>query len=292
MSPLAPLLEAAALRIEEGGRVVTDGLSLKLDGPRAVLVGDTLPLLGPLFGWAGIGRGWLKIMGQEIAVARPRLGLAPLDPPMPDDFTPLEYVAWSGVLAGLAPAVAAGRAEELLSLGGLTEVRHKPLLELGVVPRRITMLAQALVAAPVLLIAEGPLDGLDPESGFYVLGALGAMVGKTPAVVTTRPFEPGSPADALARGADEVALLENGEVLEQGRPADLIPAGEEPASMAQDATTTDEETSKAFETTEELAEASPAEASPISPESIDRAPDAGPGVDERVVEDGEGSPPS
>jgi ABC-type multidrug transport system ATPase subunit len=269
------------LRIEEGGRVVTDGLSLKLDGPRAVLVGDTLPLLGPLFGWAGIGRGWLKIMGQEISAARPRLGLAPLDPPMPDDFTPLEYVAWSGILAGLAPATAAGRAEELLSQGGLTDVQHKPLAELGLVPRRITMLAQALVANPVLLIAEGPLDGLDPESGFYVLGALGAMIGKVPAVVTTRAFEPGSPADALARGADEVALLENGEVLEQGRPADLIPtpsatpplataAGTDHADATDDAT----QASDSPETTEEFAETSAPEAdASVPPSSTSTPPD-------------------
>jgi ABC-2 type transport system ATP-binding protein len=278
MSPLAPLLEAAALRIEEGGRVVTDGLSLKLDGPRAVLVGDTLPLLGPLFGWAGIGRGWLKIMGQEIAAARPRLGLAPLDPPMPDDFTPLEYVAWSGILAGLAPATAASRAEELLSQGGLTDVQHKPLIELGLVPRRITMLAQALVANPVLLIAEGPLDGLDPESGFYVLGALGAMIGKVPAVVTTRAFEPGSPADALARGADEVALLENGEVLEQGRPADLIPAPPStdvtsPPADA-DAIPDTDEASQPEETIEESGEPAPPEGADASPPANAPAPAA------------------
>lgn len=218
-----PLLEAAALRIEVGERVVADGLSIKLEGPRTVLVGDTLALLGPLFGWAGIARGWLKIQGEELSGMQARIGLAPLDAPMPDDFTPTEYVAWSAVLAGVPPAEANARAALLLEQGGLSGVRHQRLGDLGVVPRRITMLAHALVTQPALLVAEGPLDGLDTEPGLYVLRALGAMIGKTPAIVTTKAFEPGSPADALARGADEVALLENGEVLEQGKPSDLIP---------------------------------------------------------------------
>ena len=226
VNPVSPLLEAAALRIEVGDRVLIDGLSLKIDGPRAVLVGDTTPLLGPLFGWAGIARGWLKIQGEELASVLPRLGLAPLDPPMPEDFTPLEYVAWSAVLAGLPTEEATRRARDLLEKGGLGAVLDKRLGELGVVPRRVTVLAHALVASPLLLVAEGPLDGLEPEAGFYVLNSLGAMIGKTPAVVTTKPFDPGSPADALARGADEVALIENGEVLEQGRPADLVPPPE------------------------------------------------------------------
>lgn len=231
VNPVTPLLEAAALRIEVGERVLIDGLSIKIDGPRTVLVGDTAPLLGPLFGWAGIGRGWLKIQGEELATVLPRLGLAPLDPPMPEDFTPLEYVAWSAVLAGFETEEANRRARELLAKGGLAEVFDKRLGELGVVPRRVTVLAHALVASPLLLVAEGPLDGLDAEAGFYVLSSLGAMIGKTPAVVTTKAFEPGSPADALARGADEVALIENGEVLEQGKPADLVPAAE-PAPVA------------------------------------------------------------
>jgi ABC-type cobalamin/Fe3+-siderophores transport system ATPase subunit len=230
MIAVSPLLEAAALRVEVGERVLTDGLSLKLDGPRVVLVGDTMALLGPFFGWAGIVRGWLKIQGEELSVALPRLGLAPLDAPMPDDFSPSEYVAWSAVLAGLSENEATTRARELLTRGGLGAVLDKRLGDLGVVPRRITMLAHALVAGPRLLIAEGPLDGLDAESGFYVLNALGGMIGKTAAIVTTKPFEPGSPADSLARGADEVALIENGEVLEQGRPADLVPPSDAPPS--------------------------------------------------------------
>lgn len=234
VNPVSPLLEAAALRIEVGERVLIDGLSIKIDGPRTVLVGDTAPLLGPLFGWAGIGRGWLKIQGEELSTVLPRLGLAPLDPPMPEDFTPLEYVSWSAVLAGCEVEEANRRARELLAKGGLAEVFDRRLGELGVVPRRVTMLAHALVAAPLLLVAEGPLDGLDAEAGFYVLSSLGAMIGKTPAVVTTKAFEPGSPADALARGADEVALIENGEVLEQGKPADLVPAAEPPPAAARE----------------------------------------------------------
>lgn len=226
VNPVSPLLEAAALRIEVGERVLIDGLSIKIDGPRTVLVGDTAPLLGPLFGWAAIARGWLKIQGEELSAVLPRLGLAPLDPPMPEDFTPLEYVAWSGVLAGLKTEEANRRARDLLEKGGLGGVLERKLGDLGVVPRRVTMLAHALVASPLLLVAEGPLDGLEPEAGFYVLTSLGAMIGRTPAVVTTKAFEPGSPADQLARGADEVALIENGEVLEQGKPADLVPTPE------------------------------------------------------------------
>lgn len=224
VSPGAPLLELAAARIELHELAVADSLTVRVTGPRVVIVGDATPLFAPLFGTASVVRGWYKALGLDLATLRPSLGLAPLDPPLPPAMTPLEYVSWSARLAGMTVSEAASAAAKWCARVGLGDSARTAFDRLPIVPKRLTMLAHAMVASPKLVVIDNPLWRLNPDEAYAVLGAMGQLGGDggCPRVlVSTGRFDPGSPGDALARGADELLLILDGELIEQGTPDEL-----------------------------------------------------------------------
>ncbi len=177
---MTPTLEAAAARIEADGAVLVDGLTLSLTRRRCVIVGDGRPLFAALLGQATLGRGWLKVRGKKLDEAKDELGLAPLDPPLPLDLSPLGYVLWSALLAGMTPEDARASTARVCAAAGLGAYARATFAQLGVIPRRLAVLAQAAVASPRLFVVEAPIVGLDPAGAAAILRALDALVGGTP----------------------------------------------------------------------------------------------------------------
>lgn len=237
MSTKPAFLELGAARIELRGTAVAESLTLRLHGPKVVIVGEPVAVFAPLFGVGSVSRGWFKVLDQDLPVVRPRLGLAPLDPPLPEFWSPIEYVAWGGRLAGLEREQAVENAVRACQAVGLGDALRTPLGKLPVVPRRLTVLAQAICAGPELLVVDMPLFKLDQNQSAFILSALGRITQEgfcSRVIVSTAQFDAGSPADALARGADELVLLLEGQVHEQGSPAELLQKAEqtdEPASQ-------------------------------------------------------------
>jgi ABC-type multidrug transport system ATPase subunit len=223
---MSALLELENVRVEAGNRVLAATLSLSLSGPRAVIVGDASPILAPLFGAGRVVSGRFLIGETELAEAAPRLGLAPHAPALPNDMTPLAFVAWGARLGGRAPREADALAARTCALAGLGDDARARIAKLNAVSRRLVVLAQAAVLAPRVLVAEAPVHGLDPVAGAAVLAALSRLVGPRYALISTPRFEPGTAADALARGADELVLIEGGHVIEQGPPGELVQQAE------------------------------------------------------------------
>jgi ABC-2 type transport system ATP-binding protein len=149
------------------------------------------------------------------------MGLAPFDPPLPPDMTVLEYVTWSARLAGKHARDAARLAKEACERASLTDMAMRRLGELGLVPRRLAVLAQAAVVPSSLVVADHPLRGLDAASAGFVLARLAKLVGEANVVVSTARFEAESPAESLARGASTVVVLAGGRALEVAPPSGI-----------------------------------------------------------------------
>jgi ABC-type multidrug transport system ATPase subunit len=206
------ILELADARIEGPSGVLMMRVSASVLGPRVVLAGLAEALAGPLLGHTEITSGTFLVRGTPLHEALPLVGLAPLDPPLTADMTPLEHIVWGARLGGMPAAAAKERARLVCERSGLAEMQKRRLGTLPLVYRRLSVLAQAAVLDPELLIVERPLEGLDDGAARFLLGALGRLSAKCAAVVTVSSVLEGGASGALAEGADEVVTVSAGEV--------------------------------------------------------------------------------
>ena len=201
----ATLLVARAARIAVDDVVAIPELTLETRGNRLVVAGHASPLLCALTGIAeGVGAaaqdaavlgeitrtpgaaratsGELQLAGHDV-VTRAHLavvGAAPLDPPLPPDWTVEAYVLETARLGLVAREGRVSRLEimrratDALARLGLAGARKKPIKSLHPAERRVLVLASAVASGPSVLVADRPLSGLEGQSAMFVHGALEA----------------------------------------------------------------------------------------------------------------------
>jgi ABC-type multidrug transport system ATPase subunit len=193
-------------RIETPGAALAATIDLELVGPRSVLVGDARAIVAALGGAAAVTAGTVSVLDRPLPAALNAVRVAPLDPPLLGDLTPLQHLAWAACLAGLDRIDA--RVASVSSLLALGPWSRRPLSITPLAVRRAVVLGAAAITEPPLLVAEAPLDGLDSGAAGALLGAIGRLVGARSAIVTTEvePVE-GTAIATLASGASEVVRL-------------------------------------------------------------------------------------
>jgi ABC-type multidrug transport system ATPase subunit len=173
VSRVTALLSVSDVRLDEGGVASLDGLTMETAAERVVVVGAPRVLFEAASGVARPARGAVRVRGLEAAEALSR-GLvagAPLDPPLPADWTSVDYATWSGRLSGLAKAEAQARAIAGLEQLGLRAEARWPLGRASLPARRATVLAAALATGARTIALEDPTTGLDDDAS-HALGAL------------------------------------------------------------------------------------------------------------------------
>ena len=81
----------------------------------------------------------------------------------------LENIALAGEIAGMSGRDAKHRAQELISLVGLTDRSHHRPAELSGGEQQRTAIARALMNSPELLLADEPTGNLDSDTGEEIL---------------------------------------------------------------------------------------------------------------------------
>ena len=125
------------------------------------------------------------------------------------EFSALENAMLPGLIAGLPPASARRRAEDLLERVGLAQRRHHRMGELSGGEQQRVAIARALIMEPRLLLADEPTGNLDPKTGeqvFELLRQLNAQFGLTMVMVTHN--------HQLAARLDRVLQLAGGRLTE------------------------------------------------------------------------------
>jgi ABC-2 type transport system ATP-binding protein len=220
-----PLLEARGLRVRFGKVTALDGLSLRAPA------GVVLAVLGP----NGAGKttfvrtvatlvrpdaGQLRVLGRDAladpAGVRRDIGLAGQYAAVEPSMTGRENLEMAARLFGHRGAAARAATATVIDQLSLAEVADRRTATYSGGQRRRLDLGASLVGAPRLLLLDEPTTGLDPVSRREVWDAVrGLATSGTSVLLTTHYLDE---ADELA---DQVAVIDHGQVIASGTLADL-----------------------------------------------------------------------
>jgi lipoprotein-releasing system ATP-binding protein len=128
------------------------------------------------------------------------------------EFSALENVMLPQLIAGVSPAGAQRRAEELLAAVGLSaRLTHRPAKLSGGEQQRVAV-ARALANAPVLLLADEPSGNLDAGNAEHLHGLFADLSRRFEAAVVVVTHN-----RSLAERADRVLTLEEGRLVPEVR---------------------------------------------------------------------------
>jgi ABC-2 type transport system ATP-binding protein len=144
-----------------------------------------------------------------------RVGVCPQEIILWERLTCFEQLQFIGEMYGLPAKTARGRAEELLKEMNLEEKRNAQARTLsGGLQRRLNLI-MALVHDPEIVILDEPEAGLDPQSRVRVRQYIQSLARRKTVILTTHNM------DEADRVADRIAIIDHGELLRMGTPAEL-----------------------------------------------------------------------
>ena len=219
------------LKLYAGQRVV-DGISLDIKR------GECFGLLGPngagktttlrlLLGLIEPDGGHVALLGksvpQQAREARIRVGVVPQMDNLDPDFTVEENLLVYGRYFGMTDAAVRARMPELLEFANLAHKRDVKVPALsGGMKRRLT-LARALVNDPEVIFLDEPTTGLDPQARHMIWQRLRELTARGKTLVLTTHFM-----DEAERLCHSLAVMDNGRIISQGSPRELIADNIEP----------------------------------------------------------------
>ncbi len=162
--------------------------------------------------------GAIKVDGEKVSYGKTKtnrhIGYLPDVPAFYPFMTAKEYLTFCGEIAGMDKAQIKTRSEELLSLVGLKNEKHRIKGFSRGMKQRLGI-AQALLGRPKLLICDEPTSALDPVGRKEILDILKSIQKETTVLFSTHILSD------VERICTEVAFLDNGRISMQGKLADL-----------------------------------------------------------------------
>ncbi|HSQ94164.1 MAG TPA: ABC transporter ATP-binding protein [Methanoregula sp.] len=220
------IIEAKDLKKTFGNTIAVDGIAF------SVQKGEVFGFLGP----NGAGKtttmkmiacvspktsGMLTVLGMDPdtdpAAIKARLGVVPQETNLDPDFTCVGNLYTYARYFDIPEQAAAKKAEELLKFVQLEEKRDVAIEKLSGGMKRRLILARALVNNPDILILDEPTIGLDPQARHLIWEKLRALQASGNTIVLTTHY-----LDEAARLCDRLVIMDNGRILVEGTPADLV----------------------------------------------------------------------
>jgi len=129
-----------------------------------------------------------------------------------DQLNVVEYLSFVAGLWQTPPKLAEERAEELLTLLGLWEVRRQRIAGYSRGMKQKAALAGALIHDPRLLILDEPLTGLDAAAARQVKSLLNERARQGCTIILTTHI-----LDVAERMADRIGIIAAGKLCAEGR---------------------------------------------------------------------------
>lgn len=224
MPELSPGFDLVAARVVLGGRTVLDGLTLRLTEGRIGILGRNgsgkTTLLRLMAGLIAPDAGTVRVDGvdpfRDRKAALAALGILFQNPDHQILFpTVEEELAFGLMQQGLPAAGAAARVAGLLAAEGRAHWAKAPVSSLSQGQRHYLCLLAVLLMAPRTILLDEPLAGLDLPTQARLARRFAAL----PQRLVTITHDP-----AVLEGADRVLWLEEGRIVADGAPAEVIPA--------------------------------------------------------------------
>ena len=220
------IIEAQDLRKKFGDINAVDGITF------AVNKGEVFGFLGP----NGAGKtstmkiiacvsprtsGTIRVFDMDPdtspAEIKQRLGVVPQETNLDPDFTCYGNLFTYARYFDISPEIAHKKAEELLEFVQLQEKRDVTVEKLSGGMKRRLILARALVNNPDLLILDEPTIGLDPQARHLIWERLKLLQAQGNTIILTTHY-----LDEAARLCDRLVIMDNGKILVEGTPVDLV----------------------------------------------------------------------
>ena len=223
---MADIIEAHDLRKKFGDINAVDGITF------AVNKGEVFGFLGP----NGAGKtstmkmiacvsprtsGTIRVFSLDPDISpaeiKQRLGVVPQETNLDPDFTCYGNLFTFARYFDIPPDSARKKAEELLEFVQLQEKRDVTVEKLSGGMKRRLILARALVNNPDLLILDEPTIGLDPQARHLIWERLKLLQAQGNTIILTTHY-----LDEAARLCDRLVIMDNGKILVEGTPVDLV----------------------------------------------------------------------
>jgi lipooligosaccharide transport system ATP-binding protein len=220
------VVQASGLAKRYGSLVAVDGISF------AVEPGECFGFLGPngagktttmkmIYCVLPLSSGDLRVFDMDVRsrprAVKARLGVVTQDNTLDSALTVRENLMIFARYFDLSWPVARRRASELLEFASLSDRADDKVEHLSGGMRRRLMVARALVPQPDLLILDEPTTGLDPQARQLAWEKLRQLkrTGVTQ-ILTTHYME------EAAALCDRIVIVDQGRIVAEGRPADLV----------------------------------------------------------------------
>jgi len=238
--PSEVLIEAKDLTKKFGNLAAVDNIDFQ------VFKGECFGFLGP----NGAGKtttikmvncvlpltaGMLTVAGMDVTKhareIKKMTGVAPQEDNLDPDFTVFHNLIVYARYFDIPKAQAQKHADELLKFVQLEEKRNVLIDQLSAGMKRRLILARALINEPQILILDEPTTGLDPQARHLIWDKARSLQKQGVTIVLTTHYM-----EEAAQLCDRTVIMDNGKIIEEGRPSDLIKkhVGEEVLEVAYD----------------------------------------------------------
>jgi lipooligosaccharide transport system ATP-binding protein len=229
---MTAIVQATSLRKQYGNFMAINGVGFSIQkgkcfgflGPNGA--GKTTTLRA-ILGLTPITDGSIRVFDlpipEKAREIRARVGVVPQADNLDPDFTVRENLKIYASYFGIPKKDLNSRIEKLLKFASLTERAESKTEHLsGGMQRRLT-LARALINDPELIVLDEPTTGLDPQARHMIWSQLNDLKEQgTTLLLTTHYME------EAERLCDELVIMDQGAILDQGTPAVLIKKNVEP----------------------------------------------------------------
>ena len=237
--------QEAATAIENGARpaappvISAQGLEKSYGAVHAVrgIDFDVAPancigLLGPngagktttmrmIMGLTTLSGGRLTVFGMPVGAIgrreRARIGLVPQENNLDPDLSVRQNLEVYGRYFSLPADLIARRIPELLAFMHLSDKIDSGVNQLSGGMKRRLVIARALVSDPELVILDEPTTGLDPQARVLIWRQLLDLRRRGKTLLLTTHYM-----DEAQRLCDQIVIIDHGQVLDRGSPAELI----------------------------------------------------------------------
>jgi ABC-2 type transport system ATP-binding protein len=163
--------------------------------------------------------GTVRLDGQDLLTAprqiKARIGFLPETPPLYEDMTVGEYLAFVAGLRAVDAGRIRARVTETEEHTGLAALDDERISSLSHGYRQRVGVAQALVHAPDVLLLDEPANGLDPVQNVEMRALIRSLRGDHTVLVSSHILP------EIAQTCDRLLVVRDGELVAQGSEAEL-----------------------------------------------------------------------